>query len=181
MQSFAEHQTFSSMSHQLFDFLYPFPGSNKWAVFDIDETILAKTQQGRTIRIDEVFDFYSDIVKTGLKIAFVTARVHTLNNVIATMQQLSSLGFGTYSGLFMMPAEIIPSKASISIFKAMVRANLEGGVLINIGNNWSDLTEDTSRYLEFSNNAFYLLVEDNTVLLKLPMNPSVLPTQRKFS
>jgi hypothetical protein len=140
-----------------------------------------KNQDGKTIRMEQVFDFYSAIVKTGLKIAFVTARVHTLNNVVATMQQLSSLGFSTYSGLFMMPAEIIPSTLSISIFKALIRANLEGGVLINIGNNWSDLTDDTSRYLEFSNNAFYLLVEDNTVLLKLPMNPSVISTQRNFS
>lgn len=174
MQSFAEHHNFLSVSNQLFDFLYPFPAStNRWAVFDIDETILMKNQEGKTIRIDEVFDFYCNLVKTGLKIAFVTARVHTLHNVVATMQQLDSLGFYRYSGLFMMPAEIIPSKVNIAIFKSIIRANLDGGVLINIGNNWSDLTDDISRYLEFSNNAFYLLVEDSTVLLKLPTNPLI--------
>ena len=165
---------FDQMAAYFTQHALPVPrGIHPWVVFDIDETLLAKNPNGRTTRLEPVYRFYLHMLSLGLPIAFITAMVYTLSNLEATMQQLDMLGFTRFNGLYMMPADMYPSSSNIAHFKSVVRSRLNGGVLVNVGNRWCDLTAYPEKYSEYCDNTYHLLVEGSTVLLKLPQNPFV--------
>lgn len=125
-------------------------------VFDIDATVLYNTDDNQcgaipNFKVQLIYDYAE---KHGIPIYFVTARIGTASNREATKRQLQCMGFFTYEDLYMRSADV-QTASQVAVFKAHSRKDIERRtgkrVLINIGDQWSDVivgSPSTYRFLE---------------------------------
>lgn len=113
-------------------------------VFDIDATVLYNSSSSYcgadpNFNVQWIYDY---CVQHAIPVYFVTARVNSAKNRKATINQLTCMGFNTYKKLYMRPQHV-SNWAQISQFKANARRNISRDyeILLNVGDNWSDLHE----------------------------------------
>ena len=115
-------------------------------VLDIDATVLYNTDREPLVGAVPNFKMqplYDTARTRRIPVHFVTARVGTKENRIATLQQLRAMGFDWFDTLFMRPTAVPPTVLNIARYKANARrAIAQGGnkrIVINAGDQWSDI------------------------------------------
>ena len=156
---------------------------NPCVVMDIDDTVLV-SRKNRIHRSDPLFYIYKYALSQGVKVFFVTARRASFPTQLWTRQQLALLGYDEYHGLTLMPRSFVAQRTA-SRYKWLARAQLARSghtVLLNIGDQWSDLlvlpVPGSAPRECASPHQHYGLVSDRdpaTLMVKLPNHRYVVP------
>lgn len=122
-------------------------------VFDIDATVLYNTSRNQcgaepNFKVQRIYDAAT---KRGFDIYFVTARPGMPSNRKWTIEQLHCMGFDNFKGLYMRSGRD-RTVSDIARFKRNSREDIERRtgkkVLLNMGDQWSDLVVTTPSAFE---------------------------------
>jgi hydroxymethylpyrimidine pyrophosphatase-like HAD family hydrolase len=111
------------------------PKENSVIVYDIDDTLI---ESSSNLPISPIVDTYKHALSKGFKLAIITARPGTIENIKWTQEQLNIFGITDYTYLYFRP----PDKSDQVEFKLKSRKNLvERGynVEMSIGDMWWDV------------------------------------------
>lgn len=130
------------------------------AVFDIDETSLSNypyliqmdfggtseqtlnlINRGDDASIPDSLALYQQLNKDGVKIFFVTGRSFSVRQ--STIKNLNAVGYKVWQELFMKPENY--KKPSVIPYKSGIRKKITNRgyeIILNIGDQWSDLKGD---------------------------------------
>lgn len=105
-------------------------------VFDIDDTLVDEEER----LIMPMFDVYKLAIRLGFEVNIVTARPESRENRKATRDMLHENGIDRYEALYMMPANIQPTAASMAKYKYEARRDIarRHRILANCGDMWTD-------------------------------------------
>ena len=157
------------------DLLPPKCDANGAIVLDVDETALSNweeidaddfgynrkrfdsyVEQWRSPRIEPTFQFYSEALKRGCKVFFITSRPECERTV--TENNLREQLYSTWQKLIMKPDNA--TSVSASFFKANERRKLvqEGSeIILNVGDQESDLAGGWAEHRILLPNPFYVV------------------------
>ena len=117
-------------------------GGAKAMVLDIDDTALHTSMSMNVLhRNPHVYALYQHAVRRGVAVVFVTARRFSHCAYMWAVYQLSVTGYTTFDTLVMMPtSDRAHDREAVARFKRRARCRVNGEILVNIGDQWSDLT-----------------------------------------
>ena len=116
--------TYAAIQPLVMNYIQKVVAKDSCIIFDIDATVLynderLKKSGGARINTD-IKPLYDTAIQRKISVYFVTARGFSTENQEETMEQLSTLGYGKYEDLIMLP-DGIDSWPDISKFKANAR------------------------------------------------------------
>lgn len=117
-------------------------------VFDLDDTLF-HLSEGRFFRVDAMYALYCHVRKLGCEIYLVSARNATPQNMRQTRDLLHCMGYTSFTRLCLMPRKPGISRdkevfaREVALFKSQMRAEIGYPILLNVGNQWQDLLDET--------------------------------------
>ncbi|MCH9717265.1 MAG: HAD family acid phosphatase [Gammaproteobacteria bacterium] len=142
-----EATSFGKLQSKIYGILALANPNRDAVVFDIDDTVLTYDPRSwcKSKRIKAIATLYDYCLTHGIPVIFITARMWSQESQRYTQQQLACLNMGVYTKLYMRPPQV-GTWAGISRFKANARrdAAQDYNILLNMGDQWSDLFETSN-------------------------------------
>jgi len=115
-----------------------------YAVFDIDDTLFRYTDPfddycQDTVCVASARAMYDACLKLGVRIVLITARANTPSIASSTRAQLAERGYRGYDALALRPASVPTGARDVATFKATARARLAPNLVLNVGDQFTDL------------------------------------------
>lgn len=133
-------------------------------VFDIDDTLIYTTKQNN----QKIKKIYNLAVKHDIPVYIITARIFNKDNYNYTVSELIRHGFKRFQKLDLMPIQYY-YKNSIGLYKFHVRKRISKNktIILNIGDQWTDLFPNPTSGQKMSNDYYIFLNTNQGMLVKL--------------